>query len=1540
MEDQWITERLEDKVGHPQKSDKMCYNSEGWGPFSSIRHPDFTPCFEDTIVLLIPSVYVLAAGIIRFWILSKRAQLSKDATRNWLYFVKMSALIVLFLLAVTSFIFSVNEAISVIDNVQIIAQGFNVFVMAFVILLHHLEYTRNKISSGVLLFYWLFEIIAGTIKLRTMIISHGKTGNHSDHFAMYLIRFALSIIIFILEMVPKPKSQYIMLHGEGVEMDCPEEQTNIFGRLTFSWMTPLMQLGYKTPLIMEDLWNLKHEDEAQVVGQRFQNYWKKEMTKEKPSLFRALVFTLGGPFLFAAVLKAIQDVLQFTQPLLLRELMGWVSSYMTDNPEPGYYGVFIAVGMFLTAFAQTMFLHQYFQLCFTTGMKMRAALVTAIYQKTLVLSNSSRQQSTVGEIVNRMSVDAQRLMDLCTYFHIGWSGPFQIIIALYLLWKTMGPSIWAGVSVLILAIPLNMLIAKTMRKYQKTQMGNKDARVKLMNEILNGIKVIKLYAWEVPFMEKVSFIRNDLELAMLRKIGLLSAAQSFTWTSIPFFVSILTFAFYIMVSSTPLTSQIAFVAISLFSLLQFPMAIFPNVITSIIEASVSLYRIENYLSSEEIDTSAITRQDFRKLPDWNPSVPLVEVQNANFKWDKQENFNSLDNINLSIRKAALVAVVGRVGSGKSTLVSSILGDTVKVSGQITIRGSIAYVPQQPWIMNATLRDNITFGLRWDPVFYEQVLEACSLKLDMKMLSDGDQTEIGERGINLSGGQKARVSLARALYARADIYILDDPLSAVDAHVGRHLFDHVLGPRGLLKNKARLLVTHAIAYLDKVDQVIMMRQGRIEAQGTYNDLMAEEEGELYKLMKDFGSQLPKDEVHDTENAALSSSPATIDETALETMDGEHPASLGNCEEESSINQDMLRRRSSERRVSLSSLLRQASLRRSSLASSIFKSRHNKKGDIFRTGQLMTVEESAKGKVAWDVYKQYAKACSVGGVVAVLAFQCGSQGAQVGSNVWLKHWSGNNSQDGANNNVWLYLGIYALIGWSATIFAFLQTMVMWVYCAIRSARYLHSSMLESVIKSPMSFFDTTPLGRILNRFSKDEHTIDEVLPRNFNMYIRVFAQVVATVLIITFSTPFFLLLVIPLGFVYMAVQRYYLATSRELKRLDSVGKSPIYSHFQETIQGVSTIRAYDQQRAFVFQNQIRLDNNQRAYFPSITCNRWLAVRLEFLGSVIIFGSSIFAVLGVLYGPKSYIDPGLVGLSVSYALSVTQALSWVIRSYCDIETNIVSVERVKEYIDLPREKYESARSVDPMWPAKGKIEFRGYSTRYRDGLDLCLRNLSFTVAPKEKIGIVGRTGAGKSSLSLSLFRIIEAVRGNIIIDGVDISSLRLFDLRSRLTIIPQDPVLFAGTVRENLDPFSTHDDAQIWQALQNAHLNDHIAAMDGQLNGVVLEGGDNFSVGQRQLICLARALLRRTTILILDEATAAIDVETDFIIQETIRKQFANCTILTIAHRINTVMDSDRILVLDEGTVGEFDSPENLIANRSSKFHSLCKEAGLVD
>ncbi|KAG1269716.1 hypothetical protein G6F68_000016 [Rhizopus microsporus] len=1438
----------------------LCKDSEGWGPFSNQRVPDFTPCFEDSVITFIPYIYVFVAGMTRIWILSKRERLPKNLTNNWLYF---STLLLILLTTTSTFIASIlDKGIQWIDDVQIITQGITV-IMTFI----------------------LFGIYA-----------------------------ALSVIIFVLENVPKPVGQYILLE----EHDSPEEKSNIFSRLTFSWMTPLMRLGYQKPLTMDDLWNLNTEDQSAIIGARFEKDWEKEMKKPNPSLLRVLVRTLGGPFALAAFFKLLQDILQFTQPMLLKQLMRWVTSYNTADPEPSYVGIFIAVGMFLTAVCQTMFLHQYFQRCFATGMRLRAALVTAIYRKTLVLSNSSRQKST---IVNHMSVDAQRLMDLCTYFHIVWSGPLQIVIALFLLYNTMGPSVGAGLAVLILAIPLNTYIARKMRTYQKTQMGNKDARVKLMNELLNGIRVIKLYAWEAPFLEKINFIRNDLELATLKKIGVLSAVQNFTWMSVPFFVSLSTFAVYVSISDVPLSSDIAFVAIALFGLLQFPLNVFPNVITSMIEASVSLYRIEKYLASPELDPHAVTRLDYRLDTTYTSSTPLVEINHGEFKWNEEDPEPVLKDINLTIKKGELTAVVGRVGAGKSSLISALLGDTIKVGGEVILRGSVAYVPQQPWVMNATLRENIVFGHRWDPEFYERVIEACSLKTDISILSAGDQTEIGERGINLSGGQKARVSLARAIYARADIYLLDDPLSAVDAHVGRHIFDHVIGPEGILKNKARVLVTHGISFLSRADQVMMLRDGQVGAIGTYNDLMSQK-AELYQLITDFGKK------------SASSDESSEDLKTIEGHDGdivqEETASVDLVPREEDASLTRRRRLNSE-----ASIMSAATLRRASLAS-LSKKKHTAKTDNAR---LMTVEESAKGSVTWDVYKEYAKSCSFYGVIAVLGLLTLSQLASVGTNLWLKHWSSVNLETGNNDHVWFYLGIYALIGWSSTILSMIQTLILWVYCAIRSARVLHSNMLDTVIRSPMSFFDTTPLGRILNRFSKDQHTIDELLPRTFSGYFRVLFTVISTVLIIAFSTPAFMIMVLPLGAIYIYIQRYYLATSRELKRLDSVGKSPIYSHFQETISGVSTIRAYEQQRRFIFENENRLDDNQRAYYPSISCNRWLAVRLEFLGSIIILCASLFAVLGIVYG-GSVIDAGLVGLSVSYALSVTQALNWVIRQYCEIETNIVSVERVKEYIDLPTEKYNAVRSVSPMWPEKGVIEFRDYATRYRPGLDLALRNLSFTVAAKEKIGIVGRTGAGKSSLSLSLFRIVEAAKGSIFIDGVDISSLRLFDLRSRLTIIPQDPVLFAGTVRENLDPFGAHDDAQIWQALQHSHLHEHISKLDGKLNAVVLEGGENFSVGQRQLICLARALLRRTTILILDEATAAIDVETDAIIQETIRRQFSHCTILTIAHRINTVMDSDRILVLDKGSIAEFDAPEKLIQDKQSIFYSMAKEAGLVN
>ncbi|RHZ60075.1 hypothetical protein Glove_359g25 [Diversispora epigaea] len=809
-------------------------------------------------------------------------------------------------------------------------------------------------------------------------------------------------------------------------------------------------------------------------------------------------------------------------------------------------------------------------------------------------------------------------------------------------------------------------------------------------------------------------------------------------------------------------------------------------------------------------------------------------------------------------------------------------------------------------MNDTLRNNITFGFPYEHNFYEEVIEACSLKQDISILPGGDLTEIGEKGINLSGGQKARISLARAVYARADIYLLDDPLSAVDALVGKHIFDKVIGPTGLLRTKARIFVTHGIHYLSRTDSVVMLREGRIIEQGRFDTLMKEKE-ELFNLISEYGQEIQGQNEEDE----VISSPNMV-----ETYEIDEANMNPNTEETS--------RSPRERRVSVASLHQRPSLMTAS----------NKK-DVVEpsdTDALITKEESAKGKVVWPVYQAYIKSCSAGAVSLFLFLLIASQGVQIGNSLFLKYWSSLKTTE----NVLFYLFIYGCIGIIHSFMTIIQTIVLWIFCAIRAARTLHEKMFNSIVRSPMSFFDTTPMGRILNRFSKDQYTIDEVLPRTFSGYFRTLFIVMATAIVISYSTPSFTFLIIPMILIYSYIQSYYLATSRELKRLDSLTRSPIYAHFQETLGGVITIRAYGQSERFCRENEIRLDENQKSYYPSISCNRWLAVRLEFLGSLIIFGAAILSVFTVL--TTHYVDEGLVGLSVSYALSVTQALNWAVRQFCEIETNIISVERVYEYINLPSEAplVIADNRPAPTWPQNGMVEYQNYSTRYRPGLELVLKGTSFIVKPKEKIGIVGRTGAGKSSLTLSLFRLIEAVDGKIVVDDVDISKIGLYDLRSRITIIPQDPILFEGTVAFNLDPFDSHDDVEIWQALQSAHMKNHIAKLEGKLQAKVLEGGNNYSQGQRQLLCLARALLRRSPIIILDEATASVDVETDAKIQETIRTEFNWATLLCIAHRLRTIIDYNRVLVLDQGKVAEFDTPYNLLQNPNSLFRNLCEES----
>lgn len=1512
----------------------LCRNEEGWGPFSPYRY-DLTPCALDATVAAVAVYGVLfGAGAIYYLYKWRKEQ---EVKKDWHFWTKQ---VLVGLIAATVALQLAFQVIALpnawFGDIRFWTSILTILSLGVIFHIQWIEHSRLRNPNGVVLFYWLLLNVVFSIKLRSLIAQ--KIYQESlPYFVAFCVCFGLSLVEFALEwLVPKRKSAYDAL---GDEDECPVETATVFSILTFSWMTPMMAYGYKEYLTEDDLWNLAKRDTTKACGSSFEQSWEHEIeNKEKPNMWIALFRSYGGPFYRGALFKVVSDTLAFIQPQLLRLLIAFVGSYGSKHPQPVIRGVAISLGMFAVSVGQTLALHQYFQRAFETGMRIKTGLTAAIYGKSLKLSNEGRQSKSTGDIVNLMSTDTQRLQDLTQYGQQIWSAPYQITLCMISLYRLVGLSMFAGVAMMILMVPINGIVAKFMKTLQKRQMKNKDSRTRLIAEIINNMKSIKLYAWGQAFMNKLNYVRNDQELKTLRQIGAAQSFANFTWSTTPFLVSCSTFAVFVLTQDEPLTVELVFPALTLFNLLTFPLAILPMVITSIIEASVAVQRLTALFTSEEIQPDAVDYQPaVEKLGD--ESISIID---GTFTWNRHEGRNALKNIDFSARKGELSCIVGRVGSGKSSFLGSCLGDLFKVDGKVTIHGSVAYVAQQAWVMNATVRENIVFGHRWDPDFYNKTIKACALIEDFGQLPDGDNTEVGERGISLSGGQKARLTLARAVYARADVYLLDDCLSAVDQHVGRHLIDQVFGSRGLLAGKTRVLATNSIPVLNEADFIALLKDGEIVERGTLDEILARD-GDVANLIKSANQQDTAARV--AEEIAETTDSQSDASTIVERTDTHEDQNTAEAAQErlstiAPINSGTSRpsqtHRSSRNRTQSNGTLRRAS-------TATMRGPRGKlideEGAVQRSKQ--SKENIEQGKVKWKVYLEYAKEANPVAVAIYLITLVGAQTTSVYSNVWLKQWSEENSRRGTNENVGMYIGIYLAFGVGSAALVVVQTLILWIFCSIEASRKLHERMAHAIFRSPMSFFDTTPAGRILNRFSADIYRLDEVLSRVFNMLFVNSARAIFTLIVISASAPAFVTVIIPLAIVYFWIQRYYLRTSRELKRLDSVTKSPVYAHFQETLGGLSTVRAFKQQKRFAYENEFRVDANLRAYHPSISANRWLAVRLEFIGSLIILAAALFSSLAVSSGKGP--SPGLVGLAMSYALSITQSLNWLVRQTVEVETNIVSVERVLEYSNLPSEAAEVITNSRPPihWPAHGAVEFKNYSTKYREGLDPVLKNIDLDIKPHEKIGVVGRTGAGKSSLTLALFRIVEPLPGgNIAIDNLNTSSIGLLDLRSRLAIIPQDAALFEGTVRDNLDPGGVHDDTELWSVLEHARLKDHVSSMGGGLDARIQEGGSNLSQGQRQLVSLARALLTPTNILVLDEATAAVDVETDAMLQKTLRSpQFSTRTIITIAHRINTILDSDRILVLDAGRVAEFDTPEELV-KRKGLFWELVKEAGLLD
>ncbi|KAF9434303.1 Multidrug resistance-associated protein 1 [Entomortierella beljakovae] len=1534
--------------------DDFCNDKEGWGPTSNSR-PDLTLCVENTILLTLPSLIALIAISYRSFFLWQNGKSHNLGRANIIYWTTQ-----FFMHASVAALIARAILLNQVDYTPAMMLSNICLILAWVsaIILNHIQSQKRIRSSNFIFTLYTITLTAAAINIRTMTMLNQTDENQFIAFVTY---FGLNAAGFIVEAFPRGRTRVQKESGAG-----RYEKANLASRVLFHFLQPIISQGFKAPLTVKDIDGMMPERiKTKHSFDVLNNEWQKNVAKAKaknqePNLLWTVLSSNAWSWVPVIFHRIAASSMTYVLPVLMDKLLGFINSYSTPNPQPVGFGIILAFGMFFASMLNTFFMAQYFQTSINIGIEARSALIAMIYRKSLRLSSVARQKSTAGEINNHMSIDAERWTELSNFLPMVISTPIELAIALWLLYNQIGWSVFAGFGSIIAMMPIQGFIASLFMKAKAGKLKATDERTLLQPLVLSGIKIIKLYGWEDSFVRRIR-VSRERELAMLKRIGTVFSFMSIMFQSMPLIVTLVSFSVYATVggpnyTSGDINSQTVFVSISLLALLNRPIGMLSHIISVLVGATIATKRIQKFLLAEEIEGS--NSEQIRTLPE-DQSVPIIEIKDAVFAWEqegsvietekeikarekqeakKQKQFEkdalksgkpvskeekpaekdyspTLVDINLAVTRGQLAAVVGRVGQGKSSLLSAIIGDMYKCQGIVTVYGRLSYVAQSAWIVNATLKDNITFGNTFDQERYDHILMACGLLPDIEMLPAGDMTEIGERGINLSGGQKQRVSLARAAYGDADVYLLDDPLSAVDAHVDQHLWEHLIGPNGLLKHKTRILVTNAIHHLEQADQIIVIKDRRISEVGKYDSLM-ETKNSFYQLITDYS--VNKSKKRKGKNSGASDGDQADDISDVSTQDG---------------------------------------------IEKVAKPVVAKKDD---KAELIADEHMAIGSVAKRVYMIYAKAASYTFSMMIVFLFVAGQALQIGTNIWLKYWTTGTSR----HSVGGFLGIYAVLIVAYMFVNVTTTYITMVSAAVRASFRLHEQLLTRLVRLPMSFFDTTPLGRVVNRFSSDVYAVDELTPWCFISFFQFAVSVLGTIVVIATTTPVFLAIVPPLFAAYFVIQSVYMRTSRTLKRIDSVSKSPIYQHFSETLAGVTTIRVLAADERFINDSASKTDVAANAFFSWFVVNRWLQIRLESLGAIIVLAAALFAVFS-----RNSLSSANVGLALSYALNVTQDITWLVRAYCDLQNQLVAVERVDEYSSKnPEAPAETDIQLPESWPREGRVEFRNYSTRYREGLDTVLKNISVTVQPGEKVGIVGRTGAGKSSLTLALFRIVEAANGHwakashngtdsdatlgkmeemiklekveveedggsIWIDGIDISTVGLNHLRQNLAIIPQDPMLFIGTVRENLDPFDELEDVQLWEALERAHLKEHISSLAGGLSFKVSQNGDNFSVGQRSLICLARALLRKTKILVLDEATAAIDVETDELIQKTIRKEFNDRTILTIAHRIKTVMDSNKILVLEKGRISEFEAPSVLLQDPASLFYSLAKQAGEI-
>lgn len=1342
-------------------------------------------------------------------------------------------------------------------------------------------------------------------------------------------------------------------------------------------------MGYLRPLELQDVWTVNPDRTVDVLASRLDLALENRTASgSKRALVLALYDTFRFEFLLGAACQLFSSLLLVFAPYLTRYLIAFATdAYIAEEsgqPAPHIgRGMGFVVGITLMQALQSLCTNQFLYRGQMVGGQIRAVLISQIFNKAMKLSGRAKaggkatdeevkalestkealmkgeqkdeqkkdengqngkgkpnpqSNSAVagdgrgwnnGRIVALMSIDVDRINLACGMFHMIWTAPISIIVTLVLLLVNIGYSCLSGYALLVFGVPFLTYAVRFLVKRRRNINKITDQRVSLTQEILQAVRFVKFFGWESSFLNRLKEIRKkeirSIQTLLAVRNGILCVSMS-----IPIFASMLAFITYALTNHDLHAAEI-FSSLALFNSLRMPLNMLPLVIGQVTDAWTALNRIQEFLLAEE------QKEDIEKDEQMDRAI---EIEHASFTWERlptDENEGAdkakkpagpdanavaiqkddekaedsaplepfkLKNMTLDVGRNELIAVIGTVGCGKSSLLSALAGDMRVTEGKVRMSTTRSFCPQYAWIQNTSVRNNVLFGKDYDENWYNQVIDACALTPDLAILPNGDQTEIGERGITVSGGQKQRLNIARAIYFNAELVLMDDPLSAVDAHVGRHIMDKAIC--GLLKDRCRILATHQLHVLNRCDRIVVMDEGRIDAVDTFDNLMRD--NELFRrLMSTSRQEDSKDEEEDAEELAEEEieKPKEVETTP--------------------------------------------------------------KAPAKPAAALMQQEEKATASVGWGVWKAYVRASgSYFNALVVFILLALANVANIWTSLWLSYWTSDKYPSFSTGQ---YIGVYAGLGASVVVCMFVFSTYM-TTCGTNASRTMLQRAMTRVLRAPMSFFDTTPLGRITNRFSKDIQVMDNELSDAMRIYALTMTMIISVMVLIIVFFYYFVIALVPLFILFLLASNYYRASAREMKRHEAVLRSMVYARFSEAITGTACIRAYGVENQFRRSIRSSIDVMNGAYFLTFSNQRWLSVRLDAVATALVF------VIGVLVVTSRFnVSPSISGLVLSYILAIAQMLQFTVRQLAEVENNMNATERVHYYgTELEEEAPLHLTEVSSSWPEKGRIVFNDTKMRYRDGLPLVLKGLSMDVRGGERIGIVGRTGAGKSSIMSALFRLTELSGGTIHIDDIDISTVGLHDLRSRLAIIPQDPALFRGTIRTNLDPFNEHSDLELWSALRKAYLiSDETLGPDADglnsepgtgtttpatgsdskprptnrltLESPVDEEGLNFSLGQRQLMALARALVRDARIIVCDEATSSVDFETDQKIQRTMAQGFHGKTLLCIAHRLRTIIHYDRICVMDQGQIAEMDSPVALWDRTDGIFRAMCDRSGIT-